>query len=113
LPSTTPESPPSVYTKLDQEKGTELEAATAALEARLQHEIDSRRHERFFWIFGASLLADPIVYNMMGGSWMFLFFFLLQVVFLIGMASYHGVERVVILLELIFNQLHTHLGKKN
>lgn len=103
---------PSVYSELDNSKTSELAQAAATLESRLQSQIDSSKKERFFWIFALSLLADPLIYKLFDGSIWFGVALLLQVVFLIGMADHLGVEKVAIPLQLVFDRLLAHLGKK-
>ena len=85
---------------------TKIDDAAATLEFRLQREADLRREERFGWIFAISLLADALVFPNLG--WSVVPVFLLQVVFLIFMARWLGIDAVVILLERIFDKYIAH-----
>ena len=86
----------------DQETMDVASEVAAAYEGKLQAENDSRQGERFFWIFALVLCIDVLVFP--GLSWGALPVFLLEVVFLIGLAHHLGVDSVVVLLNRIFNR---------
>ena len=78
----------------------------AAYEVKLQAEIDSRQEERFYWIFALVLCIDMLVFPSL--SWVALPVFLLELVFLTGLAHHFGVDSVVVLLNRVFNR---HINK--
>jgi hypothetical protein len=79
---------------------TKIDETAASLESLLQAERNHRNQERFFWIFGCSLLLDIIIFRELG-AWGFPIF-LLQIVFLFGLAGWMGVETVTVFLERLF-----------
>lgn len=81
---------------------TKYDELVARLEGRLQFEIEDRNEERFIWIFLVTILADAIILPII--SWATIFIFILQVVFLIAVARWLGVDSVVVLLERIANR---------
>lgn len=102
--STTPEPDSGVLEKLENTRVTPLDQTAAALEQRLQHEIDLRKEERFFWIAFTSLLLDGLMFKFLEFSLLCWPMFILQLVLLIGVAGWLGVDRVVVVLERLLNK---------
>lgn len=84
---------------------TKYDELVATLEGQLQSEIEDRKEERFIWIFALTILADVIILPII--SWATVFIFILQVVFLIAVARWLGVDSVVVILERIANRYGT------
>jgi hypothetical protein len=80
-----------------------LDDAAAALEKQIQNERDDRNTERFYWIFGTSLLIDMMALPHLHVAAV-IPIFLLQLVFLIGMASRLGIDVVVVLLRRLLDK---------
>lgn len=74
----------------------------ANLERDLQEERDSRKEERFYWIFSVVIFANILIFNSLTSAWALLPILLLELVFLIGLADWLGVDRVKVLLEKIY-----------
>ena len=74
----------------------------AQLESDLQQERDSRREERFYWIFCLVVVANVPLFGSMPSAWAYVPTFLLELVLLIGLADWLGVDRVKVLLEKIY-----------
>jgi len=73
------------------------------LEEQIQREREERRTERFFWIFALTIAFDAILFSHIGwaGS---LAIFLLELIFLIGMAKWMGIDIVVVLLQRLLDK---------
>ena len=82
---------------------TKLDETAASLERLLQAERDHRNVERFFWIFGVSILADVIFFHELGIA-SAIPVYLLQIIFLFGLAGWMGVEQVAVLLDRLFHR---------
>ena len=77
----------------------------AKLEDDLQHERDSRKEERFYWILALVISMDVSAFQRLGGVQV-VFIFLLELVLLIPLAKYLGVDWMVELLKaLLFKVL--------
>lgn len=74
----------------------------ARLESDLQQERDARREERFFWIMVLVIVGDIPLFNAMTSTWAMLPVFLLELILLIGLADWLGVDRVKVLLEKLY-----------
>ena len=74
----------------------------AKLEGDLQQERDSRREERFYWILALVIMFDAYLFGTIGSQWAMLPIFLLEIVGLIGLADWLGVDRVKVLLERLY-----------
>lgn len=74
----------------------------AQLESDLQQERDSRREERFYWIFALVVVANVPIFGSMPSIAALVATFLLELVLLIGLADWLGVDRVKVLLEKIY-----------
>ena len=77
--------------------------SASSLSERLAQEIDDRKEERFYWIFGIVMLADVILLPGLGASGVFIC--ALQVIFLIGLANKLGVDAVVKPLQNLLNRM--------
>lgn len=86
--------------EIDWPNKTSISAAT--LEAQLQQERDAKREERFYWIFLCVILADCIVFKHIDDWKLITPIFLLQLIMLIGLADWLGVDRVRVLLEALY-----------
>ena len=76
----------------------------AALEEAIESEYDSRREERFYWILALVVVFDVGSFQHL--PWMpSVLIFLLEVIGLIGMAKWLGVDTVVVLLERIYSRI--------
>lgn len=80
----------------------------ANLESDLQQERDSHKEERFFWIFTVVILGNVLVFNSFSSAWALLPTLLLELVFLIGLADWLGVDRVKVLLEKLYAKYLNH-----
>ena len=83
---------------------TATERSAAQLESDLQSERDSRKEERFFWIFLAIMVGNVPLFNSFESDWALLPAFLLELIFLIGLADWLGVDMVKMLLERLYNK---------
>lgn len=77
----------------------------AKLETDLDTERDERKEERFHWLAVTSILFDVIAVQAMGGSWLFIPIFMLQLVVLIGLAKKLGVDWAVQLIGTLLHML--------
>jgi hypothetical protein len=104
LPNTRPVSPtPTDLSKIERSAvPTKLDETAASLERLLQAERDNRNQERFFWIFGLSILSDVVIFKALDHWAYSIPIFLLQVIFLIGLAAWMGVDTVSVFLERLF-----------
>lgn len=82
--------------------GSHLSASAASLAGKLSKEKDDRQEERFYWIFSTIMLIDVIIFQSLGKV-AAIFISMLELVFLIGIAKFLGVDAVVKLLENMFN----------
>lgn len=96
----------SVLNRLFAQVTTRKDESAAILESRLQAEIDGRKEERFYWISFVALLLDALVLPNIG-FWG-IPIFLVQLVTLIGLAGWLGVDRAVLLLHRIFDKYVAH-----
>lgn len=83
---------------------TKVDQSAAKLEGELQEEKDSRREERFVWILACTYLSDVIIFKFLDNWGYSLPMFLLQLIFLIALADWLGVDRAKILLEALFSK---------
>jgi hypothetical protein len=91
---------------------TPRDQTAAALEQKLQHETELRKEERFFWIFLGAFLLDIIMFKHLEFSllcWPLLF---VQLIFLIGIAGWLGVERVAVPLERLLTKYLPKSGRR-
>ena len=76
----------------------------AALEEALESVYDSRREERFYWILALVVIFDVGSFQHL--AWMpSILIFLLEVIGLIGIAKWLGVDAVVVLLERTYSRI--------
>lgn len=76
----------------------------AKLESDLQRERDSKREERFYWILSLVIVLNVTFFDALSNKWAIIPIFLLEVVGLIGLADWLGVDRVKVLLEKIYSR---------
>ncbi len=81
---------------------SQTDNVAAQLESDLQQERDSRREERFYWIFVLVIIANVPLLGSMLSAWAYLQTLLLELVLLIGLADWLGVDRVKVLLEKLY-----------
>ena len=74
----------------------------AKLESDLQHERDSKREERFYWILALVVVLNVTFFNALTSKWAIIPIFVLELVGLIGLADWLGVDRVKVLLEKLY-----------
>lgn len=83
---------------------TALDRSAAQLEADLQSERDARKEERFYWILALLIVGNVPLFNSIESSWALAPLFLLELILLIGIADWLGVDRVKVLLERVFSR---------
>lgn len=89
-----------------------VDQSAAALELRLQKEIDGRNQDLFFVIGFLVVAIDAAVFQHL--PWVgIVCIFILEVVLLIGLAKRLGNEHVTILLDRLFHQLLKWVGPKS
>lgn len=81
---------------------TPTDDVAAKLESDLQRERDSRREERFYWIMALVIVGNVPIFNTFSSAWALLPTLLLEIVILIGLADWLGVDRVKVLLERLY-----------
>lgn len=81
---------------------TPLDNVAAKLESELQSERDNKKEERFYWILAVVICIDFSLFDSLTNKWVTAPIFLLQLVLLIGLANYLGVDAVKILLEKLY-----------
>ena len=86
----------------EQETPSKTSFSAAILEKALQHETDQRKTERFFWILACCLLFDAIIISFAGLA--VIFIFLMELVLLIGLATWLDVDFVKKPLQEIFEK---------
>ena len=83
---------------------TKSDEGAGALEKAIESERDSRREERFYWILALTIVLDVSSFQHL--AWAAVtFIFLLEIIGLIGMAKWLGVDAVVVLLERIYSRI--------
>lgn len=88
-----------------------VDESAAALEQRLQKEIDGRSEDKFYFIAFGVILIDAIIFK--DQSWVSIVcIFLLELIVLLGLAKRLGNEHVSILLEILFHRVCRLLGKE-
>ncbi len=111
MQTSSPNTPPSTinddpYAALaSKAEVLDVDSAAAALADQLEKEQDSRKTERFYWVFGVVILITPMLIKMVDSNWYMLPLFLFEAAFLIGIAHWLGLERVALLLEKLFHRL--------
>lgn len=86
-----------------------VDESAAALEARLQGEMDGRQEDRFYSIAIGTVLIDMAVFQHM--PWIgIVCIFLLEIVILLGLAKRLGSEHVTLLLDYLFHQICEKIG---
>lgn len=86
-----------------------VDESAAALELRLQREIDGRQEERFYAIAIGTMLIDMFAFEHL--PWIgIICIFLLQLVILLGLAKRLGNEHATILLDYLFRQICEKIG---
>ncbi|GAW34198.1 hypothetical protein RA2_01243 [Roseovarius sp. A-2] len=85
---------------------TSTERSAAQLESDLQAERDSRKEERFYWIAALVIVGNVPIFNAFSSAWALLPTFLLELIVLIGLADWLGVDRVKVLLERLYSRFH-------
>jgi hypothetical protein len=81
---------------------TPTDNVAAKLESDLQEERDSRKEERFYWILALVIIGNVPLLNAFSSDWALLPTFLLELVLLIALADWLGVDRVKVLLEKLY-----------
>ena len=77
---------------------TKSDEGVGALEKAIESERDRRREERFYWILALTIVLDISSFQHL--TWApSILVFLLEIIGLIGMAKWLGVDAVVVLLE--------------
>lgn len=93
------------FLKLIAGKSTHKDLQIAKIENDLQKEKDSRKEERFYWIFGMLFIIDvftlPNATSSMGVTVMILF----ELIFLICLAAWSGLDKISIILSNILSKL--------
>jgi hypothetical protein len=86
-----------------------VDESAAALELRLQRELDGRRQDKFYGIAIGTVLIDMAVFQHL--SWIgIVCIFLLELVILTGLARQFGNEHITILLDYLFHKLLERIG---
>lgn len=101
--STEPEPPTKASSDISiwtSQPPTKVEETVAALENKLVREQDGRREERFFWIMALFMLGDATLL----GGWHVIPVLLLQLIMLIGLAKWLGVDWVVVPMERLLDK---------
>lgn len=99
-----PETQPNDITTLgDGAQPSPVDTSAAALERQLQHELDKRREERFFWIAGIVGLIDIVALPQVNVA-VCIFLGLFQIAFLLSLAKWLGLEHVAVPLERLFSK---------
>lgn len=92
-------------------KPTKADENIAALQSRLQSEVDGRREERFAWALALTIALDALI--LQHTPWaLTIFLGLLELIFLGYIASLCGVDRVIVPLEQLFNKMLSILPGK-
>jgi hypothetical protein len=73
---------------------TPTDNVAAKLESGLQEERDSRKEERFYWLLALVIIGNVPLFNAFASSWALLPTLLLELVLLIALADWLGVDRV-------------------
>src|SRR4051794_25223522 len=90
--SITPEPSNNDFSRLERTGVPSKSDETAAsLERLLQAERDHRNEERFFWIFALTIITDVLFFKFLDSALVSVPLFLLEIVFLIGLAGWLGV----------------------
>ncbi|MDA8232281.1 MAG: hypothetical protein M0006_13160 [Magnetospirillum sp.] len=105
--------PDTVFTKIAAVHATKLDDTAAILERQLQAEKESRKEERFFWIFAIALVMDVVLFNGIEKWQAILAIFLLEIVFLIGLAGWLGVDHVAVWLARLFHNFSPRPDKRS
>ena len=86
-----------------------VDESAAALELRLQKEMDGRQEDKFYSIAIGAVLIDMAVFQHL--PWVgIISIFLLEIVILLGLAKRFGSEHVTILLNYLFYQICEKIG---
>lgn len=86
-----------------------VDESAAALESRLQKELDGRQEDRFYGLLIGTVLLDIIAFEHL--PWVgIICVFLLQLVILLAIARRLGSEHITILLDYLFYQLCEKIG---
>ena len=83
---------------------TKSDEGADALEKALESEQNNRREERFYWILALIVVLDVASFQHLAWTPSVLIF-LLEIIGLIGMAKWLGVDVVVVLLERIYSRI--------
>jgi hypothetical protein len=87
-----------------------VDESAAALEARLQKELDGRQEDRFYAFFAGTILIDMAMFQHL--PWIgTICIFILEIIFLTGLAKRLGNEFVTILLSRLFHRALSWIGK--
>ncbi len=83
---------------------TKSDEGAGALEKAIESERDSRREERFYWILALIVVIDIAAFQHL--DWVpSILVFLLEIIGLIGMAKWLGVDAVAVLLERTYSRI--------
>jgi hypothetical protein len=99
-------SPPHDLSAIEKSAGTPtpVDESAAALERALQREVDSRREERFYWILGLVIVGDVAAFNVVQSWTGSVAIFLLEIILLLGLSKFLGVEHIIVPLERLLNK---------
>lgn len=80
---------------------SQLDETAAALEQRLLREQDARKEERFYWIVALTVVLDVLMFKFLDNGALAFFLLAIEVVTLIGVAKFLGVDGIAVFLEKI------------
>lgn len=90
--------------KITTEEATHKDTQIAKLENDLQKEKDSRKEERFYWIFAIIAIFDILVLPNASNNAGVFAIIIIELVFLISLAACSGLENISILLSNILSR---------
>lgn len=93
------------------EEETPKDTQIAKIEGDLEREKDARKEERFYWIFGGILLVDYFVFPNASSITGIICLTLLQLVLLITLAAWCGLDHVSVLLHDVLTRVMKALAK--
>lgn len=87
--------------KITEEKDTPKDAQIAKIESDLEKEKDSRREERFFWIFGIVVIIDAFTLSASSNLAGIFIIAIFQFILLVTLAAWFGLDRISVYLSKI------------
>jgi hypothetical protein len=97
-------SKPRIDRLVEPVETTKSAYSVVQLESLLEEEKAQRRIERFFWIFGLTILFDCILFKFLDASFPESFIIALSIILLIGLAKWLEVPFVAIYLDRAFTR---------